>query len=145
MIGKQLQRLLVYIGIRLTISYPAPVIAQETTGTFNLTQTIETALKANLSLKQSKEEVNAALRKHWQTDNLFVTIVTDTSEAQPLADALINNTPSPMSYSNLVAEGLSDAIKAEDALVATYPLNVKTVEIIESKNTFKTRHPDQGE
>ncbi len=99
------------------------------------------ALLAEVTL----EEVNAALRKHWQTDNLFVTIVTDTSEAQPLADALINNTPSPMSYSNLVAEGLSEAIKAEDALVATYPLNVKTVEIVESKNTFKTRHADQGE
>ena len=64
---------------------------------------------------------------------------------QPLADALINDTPSPMSYSNLVAEGLSDAIKAEDALVATYPLNVKTVEIVESKNTFKTRHADKPE
>ena len=51
MIRKQLQRLLVCIGIGLTMSYPALVIAQETTGTFNLTQTIETALKANLSLK----------------------------------------------------------------------------------------------
>jgi zinc protease len=66
-----------------------------------------------------------------------VTIVTDTSEAQPLAEALINNTPSPMSYSNLVAAGLSDAIKEEDALVATYPLNVKTVNVIESKDTFQ--------
>ncbi len=61
MIGKQLQSLLVCIGIGLTISFPALVVAQETTGTFNLTQTIETALKANLGLKQSKEEVNAAL------------------------------------------------------------------------------------
>ena len=90
-------------------------------------------LLANVTL----EEVNAALRKHWQTDNMFVTIVTDTSEAQPLAEALINNTPSPMSYSNLVAAGLSDAIKAEDDLVATYPLNVKTVNVIESKDTFQ--------
>lgn len=82
-------------------------------------------------------EVNAALRKHWQTDNLFVTIVTDTSEAQPLADALIANTPSPMTYSNLVAEGLSDEIKAEDARVATYPLNVKQVRVVESSDTFR--------
>ncbi len=75
MIGKQLQRLLVYIGIGLTISYPAPVIAQETTGAFNLTQTIETALKANLSLKQSKEEVNAALAtKKARTTNFFPTL-----------------------------------------------------------------------
>ena len=75
MIGKQLQRLLVYIGIGLTISYPAPVTAQETTGAFNLTQTIETALKANLSLKQSKEEVNAALAtKKARTTNFFPTL-----------------------------------------------------------------------
>lgn len=90
-------------------------------------------LLANVTL----EQVNAALRKHWQTDNLFVSIVTDTSEAQPLADALIDNTPSPMSYSNLVAEGLSEAIREEDALVASYPLNVKQVTVVESAGTFQ--------
>jgi len=91
------------------------------------------ALLAEVSL----EAVNAALREHWQTDNLFVTIVTDTSEAQPLADALIANTPSPMSYSNLVAAGLDDEIKAEDDRVATYPLNVKKVTVVESADTFE--------
>lgn len=90
-----------------------------------------------LLAKVTLEEVNAALRKHWQTDDFFVTIVTDTSEAQPLADALINNTPSPMTYSNLVAAGLSDAIKAEDEVVATYPLNVKKVTVVESGDTFQ--------
>ena len=75
MIGKQLLRLLVCIGVALAISYPALVIAQETTGTFNLTQTIETALKANLSLKQSREEVNAALAtKKARTTNFFPTL-----------------------------------------------------------------------
>jgi len=83
------------------------------------------------------EQVNAALRKHWQTQNMFVTIVTDVSEAQPLADSLINNTPSPMSYSALVAEGLTEALVEEDALVATYPLNVTRVTVIESADTFQ--------
>jgi outer membrane protein len=70
-----LQRVLACIGIGLTISYPALVPAQETTGTFNLTQTIETALKANLGLKQSKEEVNAALAtKKARTTNFFPTL-----------------------------------------------------------------------
>lgn len=82
------------------------------------------------------EQVNAALRQHWQTRNLFVSIVTDVSEAQPLADSLINNTPSPMSYSTLVAEGLSEALVEEDALVASYPLNVTKVTVIESADTF---------
>ena len=83
------------------------------------------------------EQVNAAIRKHWQTDNIFVTIVTDASEAQPLADSLINNTPSPMSYSNLVKSGLPADVLAEDDVVAVYPLNIKKVNIIESADTFK--------
>lgn len=83
------------------------------------------------------EQVNAAIRKYWQTQNLYVVIVTDTSEAQPLADALINNTPSPMSYSNVVKAGLPEDVLAEDKIVATYPLNVKKVTIVESADTFK--------
>ena len=78
MMGKQLHCLLVCIGIGLTILSPALVVAQETTdttGTFNLTQTIETALKANLGLKQSKEEINAALAtKKARTTNFFPTL-----------------------------------------------------------------------
>jgi zinc protease len=83
------------------------------------------------------EQVNAAIRKYWQTDNLFVTIVTDSSEAQPLADSLINNTPSPMSYSNLVKSGLPADVLAEDDEVAAYPLNIKKVTIVQSADTFK--------
>ncbi len=83
------------------------------------------------------EQVNAAIRKHWQTENMFVTIVTDESEAKPLADALINNTPSPMSYSNLVKSGLPDDVLAEDEVVAVYPLNIKKVTIVPSADTFR--------
>jgi zinc protease len=83
------------------------------------------------------EQVNAAIRKHWHTDNMFVTIVTDASEAQPLADSLINNTPSPMSYSNLVKSGLPVDVLAEDDAVAVYPLNIKKVNIVQSADTFK--------
>lgn len=83
------------------------------------------------------EQVNKALRKHWQTDNMFVTIITDVSEAKPLADSLINNTPSPMSYSNLVKSGLPAEVLAEDDEVAVYPLNIKKVKIVESADTFQ--------
>lgn len=83
------------------------------------------------------EQVNAAIRKYWQTQNLYVTIVTDASEAQPLADSLINNTPSPMSYSNLVKSGLPADVLAEDEEVAVYPLNIKKVNIVQSADTFK--------
>ena len=83
------------------------------------------------------DQVNAAIRKHWQTDNMFVTIITDVSEAQPLADSLINNTPSPMSYSNLVKSGLPADVLAEDDEVAVYPLNIKKVNIVQSADTFQ--------
>jgi zinc protease len=87
--------------------------------------------------KTTLQQVNNAIRKHWQTDNMFVTIVTDVSEAKPLADSLINNTPSPMSYSNLVKSGLPEEILAEDEVVANYPLNIKKVTIVDSADTFK--------
>ena len=56
-----MRSLLFSISIGVMISHPALVFAEETTGTFNLIQTIEAALKANLGLKQSKEDVSAAL------------------------------------------------------------------------------------
>ena len=82
-------------------------------------------------------QVNAVIRKYWQTKNMYVTIVTDASEAQPLADSLINNTPSPMSYSNLLKSGLSTKVLAEDDVIAVYPLNVKKVTVVQSAGTFK--------
>ncbi len=90
------------------------------------------ALLAEVTLAQ----VNDAVKKYLQTDNMFVTIVTDDSEAGPLAESLKENSPSPMSYSNLVKEGLPEEVIAEDEEVATYPLNVTSVEIIPSANTF---------
>ncbi len=91
----------------------------------------------SLLQKTTLEDVNTALRKYWQTDNMFVTIVTDKSEAQPLADSLINNTASPMTYSTLVKTGLAPEILAEDEEVAVYPLNVRKVTIVPSADTFK--------
>ncbi len=82
------------------------------------------------------EEVNNAVKKYLQTDNMFVTIVTDDSEAGPLAESLKENQPSPMSYSNLVKEGLPEEVIKEDDEVAIYPLNVTSVEIVPSANTF---------
>lgn len=81
-------------------------------------------------------EVNAAIRKYFQTENMFVTIVTDDSEAEPLAESLKENIASPMSYSNLVKEGLPEEVLKEDDEVAVYELNVNSVEIVPSAKTF---------
>lgn len=90
----------------------------------------------DLLAKATLEEVNNAIRKYFQTENMFVTIVTDDSEAAPLAESLKANTPSPMSYSNLVKEGLPQAVLDEDAEVARYPLNVTSVKIVPDEVTF---------
>jgi zinc protease len=87
--------------------------------------------------KLTIEDVNAALRKHWQTKNMFVTIVTDASEAEPLAKNLRENLPSPMSYSNLMKSGLPKDVLKEDDEVARYKLNIQSVKIVPSADTFK--------
>ena len=89
-------------------------------------------LLADLNLQQ----VNRVIRENWQTENMFVTIITDASEAQALKDSLLTNRASPMTYSNVMSEGLSEAIKTEDREVATYPLNITTVKIVDSADTF---------
>ena len=74
MIRTRFRSLLISISIAVLTSSPALVFADETIGTFNLIQTIETALKANLGLKRSKEEVNAALAtKKARTTNFLPT------------------------------------------------------------------------
>jgi zinc protease len=83
------------------------------------------------------EDVNSAIKKHFQTDNMYVAIVTDRSEAEPLAESLKNNTLSPMSYSNSVKAGLPEDVLKEDDEAASFRLNVKSVNIVDSKDTFK--------
>jgi zinc protease len=91
------------------------------------------ALLAKLSLA----DVNNAIKKYWHTDNMFVVVVTDKSEADELAKSLKENAPSPMSYSNFVKSGLPKEVLAEDDIVANYKLNIKSVKIVDSKDTFK--------
>ena len=91
------------------------------------------ALLASLTV----EDVNKAVKQYLQTQNMYVTIVTDDSEAIPLAQALENNTSLPMSYSDLMKEGLPKAVKDEDAEIANYRLNIKSVKIVDTKDTFK--------
>jgi len=67
---------------------------------------------------------------------MYITIVTDESEAEKLAESIEGNLTSPMSYSNLVKEGLPLDIINEDDVVADYKLNIKSVSIINNEDTF---------
>lgn len=90
-----------------------------------------------LLAKLTVTDVNNAIKKYWQTKNMFISIVTDDSEATTIKKALEEGTVTPMSYSNLVKEGLPKEVLKEDDEIAKYPLNVKSVKIIDNKETFK--------
>lgn len=90
-----------------------------------------------LLAKVTLEDVNNAIKKYWQTENMFITIITDKSEAEPLAKSLKENLTSPMSYSNLVKSGLPQDILEKDQAVQDFKLNVTSVKIINSADTFQ--------
>ena len=87
--------------------------------------------------KLTLADVNRAIKKYWQSDNMCVTIITDKSEAEPLAKSLKENLSSPMSYSNIVKAGLPKAVLDEDDAVANFKLHINEVKIINSADTFK--------
>ena len=87
--------------------------------------------------KLTVEDVNAAIKKYWQLQNMEIVIITDESEVNDLAESLRANTPSPMTYSNTLKSSLPESILKEDDIVASYPLKVKEVRIINSNDTFK--------
>jgi zinc protease len=90
-----------------------------------------------LLAKLTVQDVNNAMKKYWQVNNMYVTIVTDDSEVEPLADALKQNTPSPMSYSDIVRTGLPNQVLTEDEEIANYALSVKSVKVIDNQETFR--------
>ncbi len=90
-----------------------------------------------LLAKLTAEDVNKAIKKYWQTGNMFITIVTDKSEAEPLAESFRENLSSPMSYSDLVKSGLPQDVLDKDKVVQDLKLNVSNVKIVNSADTFK--------
>jgi len=70
------------------------------------------------------EEVNAAIRKHLQADNLHIVLVTE--HAQALADALAGGEPSPMDYGGVEKPA---EILEEDGVIQAWPLKVKREDI----------------
>lgn len=82
-------------------------------------------------------DVNRVIKKYLQIDNMFVAIVTDESEVKPLSKSLENNNISPMYYSLQVKSGLSPEILNEDEEVEKFPLNIKSLKIIDSSETLK--------
>jgi len=66
----------------------------------------------------TREEVNTAIRKHLQLDNIKIAMVT--GEAEALREAMLNDTPSPMTY----ASEKSAEVLAEDKIIESFPLQI---------------------
>ncbi|MEO1366765.1 MAG: insulinase family protein, partial [Acidobacteriota bacterium] len=78
----------------------------------------------------TREEVNAALKKHLQTGNLKIAIVT--GDAAGLQAALEGGAPTPITY----ASPKSDEVLAEDKLIEAYPLDIKAVQTVGVQDIF---------
>ncbi|MFM9055534.1 MAG: hypothetical protein ACKOQY_02440, partial [Bacteroidota bacterium] len=83
------------------------------------------------------DDVNRVIRQYWQTQQFYVAVVTDKTEADPLKNCLLGGKESPMSYSNALQKVLGERILEEDEVVKKYPLRATSVNIIESEKIFR--------
>jgi len=71
----------------------------------------------------TREEVNRAIRKYLQFENMKIAIVTP--DAESFKEALISDEPSPIQYSTPKSEEVLD----EDKLIMEYPLHIKAADV----------------
>ncbi|MEW5702173.1 MAG: pitrilysin family protein [Candidatus Zixiibacteriota bacterium] len=78
------------------------------------------------------EDVNAAVRKHLQTANMRIAMITKNAPA--LKEALVSDSPSPMTYEN----PKPSEVTREDKVIAVYPLKIpaENVVIVPVDSTF---------
>src|SRR2546428_3678004 len=68
-------------------------------------------------------DVNAAIRRHLKSDRMRIVLVT--KNADSLRDAIVKNTPSPITYNS----GKPKEILDEDAIIQSYKMNVKAEDV----------------
>ncbi len=73
--------------------------------------------------KITLEQVNNAIRKYLNFENLYIAIITQ--DAQSLRDVLVADTPSPITYAGPKPQEILD----EDLIYEVFPLNVKSKNI----------------
>ena len=83
------------------------------------------------------DDVNAAIRRHLQADDLAVAVVT--RDAAAFRDRLLANEPSPPTYNAAV----TDAIRAEDALIEAFGIavNSERVRVVPVEEMFREVSP----
>lgn len=83
--------------------------------------------------KITLEQVNAAIRKYLNFENVYIAIITQ--DAQSLRDVLVADTPSPIKYAGPKSQEILD----EDMIYEIFPLRVKSknIRIIPASQFFK--------
>lgn len=69
------------------------------------------------------KDVNAAIKKYWQYHNMEIAIVT--KDAESLKEALVKDTPSPITYATPKPQHVLD----EDKQISTFPLGIKADDV----------------
>lgn len=79
------------------------------------------------------DDVNNAIRKYLQKENIKIAVITENSEA--LKDALVKNELSPIKY----ATPKPESVLKEDEEIIKYPLPVKeeNIKVVDVKDLFK--------
>ena len=79
------------------------------------------------------EDVNSAIRKHLNTKNMVIAVVTQ--DAESFKKAMLENAPSPITYDSPKPEKIME----EDKIIQSYPLTIKAenVTIIPAENIFE--------
>ena len=78
------------------------------------------------------DDVNAAIRKHLQADNLAVVLVTQ--QAAELEKQLTSGEPTPLVYDT---GGTPADIIAEDKIIASWPLKIGSIKTVPVERLFE--------
>lgn len=86
--------------------------------------------------KLTREDVNAAIKKYLQFDNMKVAIITDTSEAEKLSKSIKSKKVSPIIYKAGVFAGMSKELLEEDKIIMNFDYKAGKTKVINSDNLF---------
>ncbi|HTK81194.1 MAG TPA: pitrilysin family protein [Bacteroidota bacterium] len=81
------------------------------------------------------EDVNAAIKKYLNPDNIKIAVVVDEGKGQAFLSSMISNAPSPITYQSPVGQSIID----QDKLIQTFPLTInkdKSV-VVNAKDLFE--------
>ena len=79
------------------------------------------------------EDVNSAIRKHWQYGDMHIAVVT--KDAKKFSEDLVADTPSPITYRT----PKPDAVLAEDKEIEKFPVKIPSgdIRIVPVKELFQ--------